>query len=62
MLVSIVGFVLIQAAAIGIGYKRGKIDGIQRSGQDLHELSNIKFRKHMADLRKKSPHLFTQRR
>jgi len=58
MLVSIVGFVLIQAVAIGIGYKKGKIDGIQRSGQDLHELSNIKFRKHMADLRKNSPHLF----
>lgn len=58
MLVSIVGIVLIQAAAIGIGYKRGKIDGIQRSGKDLHELSNIKFRKHMEDLRKNSPHLF----
>ncbi|MFZ0577575.1 MAG: hypothetical protein WAM41_08690 [Psychrobacillus psychrotolerans] len=44
MLVSIVGFVLVQAAAIGIGYKRGKIDGVQRSGQDLHELSNIRFK------------------
>lgn len=58
MLVSIVGFVLIQTTAICIGYKRGRIDGIQRSGQDLHELSNIKFRKHMADLKSNSPHLF----
>ena len=58
MLVSIVGFVLIQAAAIGIGYNSGKKDGIQRSGRDLHELSNIKFRKHMADFKKNSPHLF----
>ena len=58
MLVSIIGFIVIQSAAIGIGYKRGKVDGIKRSGQDLHELSNIKFRKHMTDLRKNSPHLF----
>lgn len=58
MLVSIIGFVLIQATAIGIGFKRGKVEGIKRSGQDLQELSNIKFMKNMEELRKNSPHLF----
>jgi len=58
MIVSIIGFIVIQSAVIGIGYKRGKVDGIKRSGQHLHELSNIKFIKHMANLRKNSPHLF----
>lgn len=58
MIISIIGIIAIQSVAMGMGYKRGKVDGIKRSGQDLHELSNIKFRKHMADLRKNGPHLF----
>lgn len=52
MLVGIVGFVLVQGIAMGIGYKRGKIEGIQSSGEHLYKAGNEKFLKHMADLRK----------
>ncbi|MEK3993738.1 hypothetical protein MKY29_03200 [Psychrobacillus sp. FSL K6-2365] len=52
MLVGIFGFVLVQGIAMGIGYKRGKIEGIQSSGEHLYKAGNEKFLKHMADLRK----------